>query len=86
MVKRVPKYVRHVMEEILELNIKSFRKMEWLEKWLESHGIDTGIEGLRDGSGVGLDELEYCNDCIDALCCRIENMDDYSNKMKEGER
>lgn len=70
---KVPKYIRKRMNEILALNRRAAYEMEQLEEWLESKGIDT-IK-LRDGSGVGLEELEYGNDIIDELCERIEHFE-----------
>lgn len=63
------------MKRIVALRQKASELMEKTEKWLNDHGIDTSVDGLRDGCGTSLEELKYGNDCIDDLCERIENFD-----------
>ena len=48
----------------------AIQEMRKIERWLESKKID--VDALRDGSGAGLEELEYGVDNIEVLCKRIE--------------
>lgn len=70
---KVPKYIKAKMHRVALLNIAADKEMEIVEAWLERKGLDTSMEGLRDGSGVSLEELEFGNDITDELCARIEN-------------
>lgn len=74
-VKKVPEYIKSKMRRVVFLHQQASVVMEEVERWLEEHGIETGVDGLRDGCGTGLDELEYGNDCVDDLCERIENFE-----------
>ena len=74
-VKRVPEHIKRKMHRVAALHQQSSKVMNEIECWLEKNGIDTSTDGLRDGCGTGLDELEYGNDCVDDICERIENFD-----------
>ena len=75
---KVPKYIRDKMHRVARLNAVAAEEMERVELWLEKNGFD--IYSLRDGGGIGLEELDYGEDITDELCERIENME------QEGER
>lgn len=70
---KIPKYIKAKMHRVALLNIAADKEMEIVEEWLERKGLDTSTEGLRDGSGISLEELEFGNDITDELCERIEN-------------
>lgn len=69
---KVPEYIKIKMRKVVELQNKSSKLMDEIEEWMELKGIDTGFDGLRDGSGIGLEELDYGNDCVEDLCERLE--------------
>lgn len=72
-IKKVPEYIKKKMHTIARLERKSSEIMEEIENWLIKNGMDVSVDdGLRHGDGIGLDELEYGNDCTDELCERIE--------------
>lgn len=72
-IKKVPKYIKKKMHEVARLERKSSEIMDEIEEWLIKNGIDTSVDnGLRAGDGIGLDELEYGNDCTEKLCNIIE--------------
>lgn len=70
---KVPKYIKKKMHNVARLSNLADREMQDVEEWLEKNGIDVSFEnGIRDGSGCSLEELEYGNDITDELCERIE--------------
>lgn len=79
-VKKVPEYIKSKMYRIVILQRQAKTLMNEIESWLVKNGIDTSIDGLRDGCGTSLEELEYGNDCVEGLCERIENFDTWIPK------
>lgn len=73
-IKKVPEYIKRKMHTIAQLERRSSRIMDEIENWLIKNGVDVSVDdGLRYGDGIGLDELEYGNDCTDKLCEIIES-------------
>ena len=74
---RVPEYIKKEMRQVVRHAVLSEAHMRKVEDWLEKMGIETSFtdDGLRDGSGCGLEELEYGVDIVEELCERIERMD-----------
>lgn len=74
---RVPEYIKKEMRQVARHAFLANEHMRKVEDWLESRGIDTSFTdgGLRDGSGCGLEELEYGENIVEELCKRIEGMD-----------
>lgn len=73
-IKKVPEYIKRKMHTVARLERKSSEIMDEIESWLAKNGIDASVDdGLRCGDGIGLDELEYGNDCTDKLCEIIES-------------
>ena len=56
---KVPKHIEEKMRKVVQLHQTAKEKMNDIERWLEEKGLDTSEYGLRDGSGVSLDELDY---------------------------
>ena len=71
---KVPAYIKKEMRKVAYYNNLASNHMKKVEEWIESKGINILEEGLRDGSGCGLEELEYGADITEELCERIEAM------------
>lgn len=85
---KVPKHIEEKMRKVVQLHQTAKEKMNDIERWLEEKGLDTSEYGLRDGSGVSLDELDYGIDIVDELCVRIAlelEGKDWLSAMKERE-
>ena len=71
---KVPKYIRNAMHKVARHSQLADIHMREVECWLEMRGVDLSTDGLRDGGGCSLEELEYGLDIADDLCERIESM------------
>ena len=73
---KVPEYIKKEMHRVAHNAFLVNYHMRKIEDWLEKNGIDTFFDegGLRDGSGCGLEDLEYGEDITEELCERIERM------------
>ena len=69
---KVPGYIRYKMHLVARRSKQNEMDMRDVEEWLEARGFDVSVDGLRDGGGCSLDELEDGVDITDDLCERIE--------------
>ena len=67
---KIPKCIKAKMHKIAILQTQTSMLMKEVEEYLKKNGYN--IEAIRDGSGDSLEELDYGNDVIDALCQRLE--------------
>lgn len=74
---KIPKYIREKMHLIAKLNYKARQETNDLEEWLEKHGVDTSIYGLRRDDGCSLVELDDGNDITDELCERLQGIGEF---------
>lgn len=70
---KIPKYIADKMYRVVALEQQKHKAMNAIENWLEQHNIDP--EELRDGCGIGLDELDYGNEVVELLVRRIQGED-----------
>ena len=68
---KIPKHIRMKLRNIATYSCLVEKNMKAVETWLESNGFDIEKDGLREGSGCSLEELEYGNDISEELCERI---------------
>lgn len=66
----IPQYMKDTLRSAYKHYRLGIEKMAAFEDWLEAHGIDP--EDLRVADGNGLEEIEYGNDVVEAVCSRIE--------------
>ena len=68
----IPKHVVESLQKSYQLYAEAHAHMRVVEQWLEKHGIDP--DELRDGCGVGLDEVEQASSpsAVKDVIIRIE--------------
>lgn len=70
---KVSKTIQNKMHRLAKLTAQASEIAREINNYFEDNGYD--IDGLRNGDGETLDELDYGNDITDAFCARIENGD-----------
>lgn len=69
---KVPEYIKQKMRYAYLYSLRSNRYMSEIEEWLYKNGINP--DNLRQGNGVGLDEIEYaaCTSAVDDVIKLLE--------------